>query len=45
MNHIDATKAFPNNSGHSDPGPGFPRDVYMSYVDDYYAAIKADRER
>jgi hypothetical protein len=43
--HIDATKAFPNNSGHSDPGPGFPRDVYMGYVDDYYAAIKADRER
>jgi N-acetylmuramoyl-L-alanine amidase len=42
--HVDATKAFPNNSGHSDPGLGFPRDVYMGYVNDYYAALKADRQ-
>jgi len=42
--HVDATQAFPNNSGHTDPGPNFPRDVYMGYVNEYYAEIRAARD-
>jgi hypothetical protein len=31
--HLTISKAFPKlSTGHWDPGPGFPRDVYMGYV-------------
>jgi hypothetical protein len=42
--HSDASRAFPRGDPHSDPGPGFPRDVYLTYVDAYYAEIRAARE-
>jgi hypothetical protein len=43
--HVDATKAFSNNSGHWDPGDGFPRDVYLALVRRFYREIVAERAR
>jgi hypothetical protein len=40
--HSDASRAFPTRDPHSDPGPGFPRDVYLDYVRAYHAEIRAD---
>jgi hypothetical protein len=37
--HADASRAFPPNDGHSDPGAGFPRDVYMGLVRKHYAEL------
>lgn len=43
--HVDASKAFPPNGGHTDPGEGFPRDVYLRLVKDAYSALVAERKR
>ncbi len=43
--HIDATRAFPTNSGHTDPGEGFPRDHYLSLVRSAYRELAAERAR
>lgn len=32
--HMDASKAF-TPGGHTDPGEGFPKDIYMGYVKTY----------
>jgi hypothetical protein len=42
--HSDASRAFAPDDPHSDPGPAFPRDVYLEYVDAYYAEIRSARE-
>ncbi len=42
--HSDASRAFPPEDPHSDPGPGFPRDLYLDLVDQYYAEIRSARE-
>ena len=42
--HSDASRAFPTDDPHSDPGPGFPRDLYLDYVDAYYHEIRSARE-
>lgn len=41
--HAAATLAFPNNSGHTDPGAGFPRDVYLELVRNFYRELVAER--
>lgn len=38
--HGDASKAF-TPGGHTDPGPGFPRDFYLGLVNNEYARIVA----
>lgn len=38
--HSDASRAF-SPGGHTDPGSGFPRGLYMRYVKEYYAKLKA----
>jgi hypothetical protein len=43
--HSDASRAFPTDDPHTDPGLGFPRDVYLAYVRAYYAEIRSDRRR
>lgn len=37
--HADASKAF-TPGGHTDPGPGFPKDVWMSRAKSYLADIE-----
>ncbi len=37
--HNDASKAF-TAGGHTDPGPGFPRDVWMSRAKSYLADLE-----
>lgn len=39
--HADASAAF-TPGGHHDPGPNFPKDVFLAYVKDYVALIKGD---
>lgn len=39
LRHVDASRAFHTPGGHSDPGEGFPRDVFMRMVREEYAAI------
>jgi N-acetylmuramoyl-L-alanine amidase len=41
--HMDASAAF-TPGGHSDPGPGFPRDTYMELVKAEYAKIRRAAE-
>jgi hypothetical protein len=41
--HVDASRAFRARDPHTDPGPGFPRDVYLAYVREYYAEIRVER--
>lgn len=41
--HADATRAFSGNSGHTDPGSGFPKDVYLTLVRRYYGELAAER--
>lgn len=41
--HRQASQAFPPNSGHHDPGDGFPYAFYMDRVRHHYAALAADR--
>lgn len=38
--HADASKAF-GGSGHTDPGPHFPKDFYMGLVREEYARLTA----
>lgn len=38
--HWDATKAFPPNNGHTDPGPDFPWDFYLERVRFHVARLK-----
>jgi len=42
--HLDASLAF-TPGGHTDPGPGFPKDLYLGYVKDEYAKLKAAEPR
>lgn len=37
--HWDITQAFSNGQGHTDPGPNFPRDKYLTYVKQYLAEL------
>lgn len=37
--HMDVTKAFPGGS-HTDPGPNFPKDVWMKYAQGYLREIE-----
>lgn len=39
--HRDASRAFGTSGGHTDPGDGFPRDVYLGLVKDEYRRIAA----
>ena len=39
--HADVSKWQGTPGGHSDPGPNFPKDVYLAYVKEYVAEIKA----
>jgi hypothetical protein len=32
--HVDITNAFNGGKGHSDPGPNFPKDVYIQWVNE-----------
>ena len=41
--HADATRAFPPNDGHTDPGPGFPKAKYMQLVVKHYRQLAAER--
>lgn len=41
--HADATAAFHTAGGHTDPGGGFPKDVYLKLVAGYYAELAAER--
>lgn len=41
--HADATLAFPPNGGHTDPGKGFPRDLYLELVTRYYRELSDAR--
>lgn len=43
--HLDASRAFPPNAGHHDPGPGFPRDLYLELVGRFYRELVAERTR
>jgi N-acetylmuramoyl-L-alanine amidase-like protein len=43
--HVDATRAFGTSGGHTDPGPGFPREWYIERVRIYHAQIVAARAR
>ena len=38
--HADASRAF-TPGGHTDPGPGFPKDLYMALVKSEYARLRA----
>lgn len=39
LTHRDATRAFGTAGGHTDPGPNYPRDYYMSRVRHHVARI------
>lgn len=39
--HADASRAFNTPGGHTDPGPGFPKDIYLGLVRDEYARLKS----
>ncbi len=41
--HADASRAFPTRDPHTDPGAGFPSDVYLGHVREQYADIRAAR--
>ena len=41
--HVDASLAFPTRDPHTDPGEGFPLDVYLRHVRAQYAEIRAAR--
>jgi hypothetical protein len=43
VTHAQCSIAFPPNSGHHDPGAGFPQDTYMMLVRRYYAQLAAER--
>jgi hypothetical protein len=43
LTHADASAAFPPNDGHHDPGGGFPRDLYLELVREYYRELTAAR--
>lgn len=43
VTHAQCSQAFPPNSGHHDPGAGFPKDVYLAAVKRYYAELVAER--
>ena len=37
--HYDVTQAFSGGQGHTDPGPNFPKDVYLMYVKEYIGEL------
>ena len=39
VTHATVTSVFPNNQGHTDPGPGFPLDHYMDLVKQFAAEM------
>lgn len=39
--HADVTKWKKTIGGHTDPGPNFPKDVYLAYVKQYVAEIRS----
>lgn len=39
--HADVTKTFGTPGGHTDPGPNFPRDLYLGFVKDAYAKLSS----
>lgn len=39
IGHLDATKAYSDGQGHTDPGVSFPWDVYITMVQAEYAAL------
>lgn len=41
--HAQCSVAFPPNSGHHDPGGGFPKPLYMQLVRKHYAKLAAER--
>ncbi len=41
--HAHCSVAFPPNAGHTDPGGGFPKPLYMQLVRKYLAQLSADR--
>jgi hypothetical protein len=41
--HADASRAFPTDDPHTDPGAGFPRGVYLDLVRRHYAEIRSAR--
>lgn len=43
VTHATASAAFPPNAGHSDPGPGFPRDVHLALVRRFYRELASSR--
>ncbi|MDQ3671684.1 MAG: N-acetylmuramoyl-L-alanine amidase [Actinomycetota bacterium] len=42
--HVQVNKVF-KRGHHWDPGPGFPKDVFLGYVAEYLAQIAKERER
>jgi N-acetylmuramoyl-L-alanine amidase len=42
--HVDASRAYRALEPHTDPGSGFPRDVYLTYVRDSYREISSARQ-
>lgn len=43
VTHAQCSAAFPPNSGHFDPGGGFPKPLYMQLVRKYIAEITRER--
>lgn len=42
--HVDVNRAFMGGS-HWDPGPNFPKDLFLQWVKDYYAQIEKARAK
>jgi N-acetyl-anhydromuramyl-L-alanine amidase AmpD len=40
IGHYQATKVYPPNAGHTDPGPNFPWDFFIERVEFHYTARK-----
>lgn len=43
VTHAIASKAFPPNQGHSDPGKGFPIEWYLGLVRQFHRELAASR--
>jgi len=44
VTHVQVSKVF-KKSTHWDPGPGFPKDLFLIWVQNYLAEIKSKRDR
>lgn len=44
VTHVQVSKVF-KRSSHWDPGPGFPKDVFLQWVTEYLAEIEGERDR